>query len=115
MTRVKKSKSLSIVMAGLDPAIQTAIEMFKFFLDGRVKHGHDEGEAFAALRFVKRPMPKKSGIVKGASLWDDPVSPQRHFAPQCARDDELMPAPMPHRGLLSLQYDGAGLLRGPPG
>jgi hypothetical protein len=55
MTRVKKSKSLSIVMAGLDPAIQTAIEMFKFFLDGRVKHGHDEGEAFAALRFCQTP------------------------------------------------------------
>jgi hypothetical protein len=48
MTRVKKSKSLSIVMAGLDPAIQEKLKHFNGGLDGRVKHGHDEGEAFAA-------------------------------------------------------------------
>jgi hypothetical protein len=27
---------------GSGPAIQSNIEMFSFFLDGRVKHGHDK-------------------------------------------------------------------------
>jgi hypothetical protein len=41
--RVKKSQSHSLVLAGLDPAIQSDIAMLRFFLDGRVKHGHEKG------------------------------------------------------------------------
>jgi hypothetical protein len=42
---VKKSNSRTFVMAELRPAPTRPsrnIEMFSFFLDGRVKHGHDE-------------------------------------------------------------------------
>jgi hypothetical protein len=38
---VKKSAALSIVMAGLDPAIQYYTEFIGFFVDGPVKPGHD--------------------------------------------------------------------------
>ncbi len=31
-------------MAGLDPAIRSNIEITQFFLDGRVKHGHEKGD-----------------------------------------------------------------------
>jgi hypothetical protein len=39
---------------GLDPAIQIVIEMFRFFLDGRVKHGHDEGGIWPRFGVFKR-------------------------------------------------------------
>jgi hypothetical protein len=56
-------------MAGLDPAIQHTIEMLRFFLDGRVEHGHDK-KAISVFSFDfpemtlrshrrrKRPSPK---------------------------------------------------------
>jgi hypothetical protein len=40
-------------MAGLDPAIQHTIEMLRFFLDGRVEHGHDKKSDFGI--FIRFP------------------------------------------------------------
>jgi hypothetical protein len=40
-------------MAGLDPAIQSNIEILSFFLDGRVKHGHDKGRVSPLFRFTR--------------------------------------------------------------
>jgi hypothetical protein len=43
--RVKKSKSLTFVKAGHQPGHAGVIEMLQFFfVDGRVKHGHDKGQ-----------------------------------------------------------------------
>jgi hypothetical protein len=36
----------SAVIAGLDPAIQSQIEIACFFLDGRAGHGHDKLQPF---------------------------------------------------------------------
>jgi hypothetical protein len=36
---------------GSGPAIQSNIEMLSFFLDGRVKHGHDEERFLPRVRF----------------------------------------------------------------
>ncbi len=59
-------------MAGLDPAIQYTIEMFSFFLDGRVKHGHD-GEGFLTrFRFFHM---LGGGIVTNAGVHCDPGWP----------------------------------------
>jgi hypothetical protein len=53
--RVETIESTAIfrptVMAALDPAIQNRIEMFRFFLDGHVKHGHDQGRVSPPFRF----------------------------------------------------------------
>jgi hypothetical protein len=87
--RAKKSKSRSIVMAGLDPAIQTRIEMLRFFLDGRVKHGHDEGKILPRFDFSGRDFSRTSRTAINACACDDPLSASQHYAPQCARDDGL--------------------------
>jgi hypothetical protein len=74
---------------GLDPAIQTRIEMLRFFLDGRVKHGHDEGKILPRFDFSGRDFSRTSRTAINACACDDPLSASQHYAPQCARDDGL--------------------------
>jgi hypothetical protein len=37
-------KKFILAPMGLDPAIRSNIEITQFFLDGRVKHGHEKGD-----------------------------------------------------------------------
>ncbi len=50
-------------------------------------------ETQACLRAARCHPGNAAGIVRiaeSACAWNDPVSAWRHFAPQCARDDEIM-------------------------
>jgi hypothetical protein len=50
---------------GSGPAIRSTIEILRFFLDGRVKHGHDNGDYLAAFRFFQC---SKAGIAAAEAI-----------------------------------------------
>ncbi len=71
---------------GLDTAIQSNIEMPRFFLDGRVKHGHDKGGGLgrdsifshARRRGLRR---RKRGPPSIAGFWFNSIARVRPLVP----------------------------------